>query len=370
MWCWRPKHIHPRTRIREENYHCCCKMGKAKIGFAVFLVLDAVFLIFLGASIFLGTQDTRLPLGISFGVSLPIMLLGIISLITLKPLFMQAYGIIYTISLNLIISPLGIYFSATNNRLSLPIRLLATAENIIRFAYSVCYMPYIYCRLAPTYLLKKYQCGWPFYWFSMGLFDKIILYYPLYDMAQHCQLMISINRFFAVHFDGFLFRYTLKWPLVQVALPFVIRIAVAQVKISFFPPNLMEGGIYFDDYIVNFFNFLMCSLDFMTWRRMKALRRDGKITRSELLLLFQMLTFSFLIIANTIILNFTQNICSYFFGANVSELLYSTPYSFQAIFFVGINSITSVFFLRKPKEKPITSSIISVNTRTTNMRSH
>ncbi|CAJ0949289.1 unnamed protein product, partial [Mesorhabditis belari] len=99
MWCWRPKHIHPRTPIREENYHCCCKMGKAKIGFAVFLVLDAVFLIFLGASTFLGTPDARLPLGIIFGVSLPIMLLGILSLITLKPLFMQAYGIIYILQL-------------------------------------------------------------------------------------------------------------------------------------------------------------------------------------------------------------------------------------------------------------------------------
>ncbi|CAJ0565521.1 unnamed protein product, partial [Mesorhabditis spiculigera] len=120
MWCWHPTHIHPRTPIREENYHCCCKLGKAKIGFAVFLILDAVFLAFLILSVILGTPDARLPTAMIFAFCLPIMFLGIMALITQKPMFMQAYGVAYIVQLVLltlsILTYTFIYLSDTEGK--------------------------------------------------------------------------------------------------------------------------------------------------------------------------------------------------------------------------------------------------------------
>ncbi|CAJ0950138.1 unnamed protein product, partial [Mesorhabditis belari] len=96
-WCWQPTSVKPSPPIREDQYKCCCgsftDIGcTAKYGFCVFIALDVIELVFalLGlAPLFL----YQLPFAIGM------VALAILAIQTLKPIYMQIYGITYLISL-------------------------------------------------------------------------------------------------------------------------------------------------------------------------------------------------------------------------------------------------------------------------------
>ncbi|CAJ0950543.1 unnamed protein product, partial [Mesorhabditis belari] len=48
--------------------------------------------------------------------------------------------------LSLITTSLAAYFAAANDRLTIPIRILASAENVNKFVWSVCYLLTFACR--------------------------------------------------------------------------------------------------------------------------------------------------------------------------------------------------------------------------------
>lgn len=141
-------------------------------------------------------------------------------------------------------------------------------ENVIKCLYALVYLFQNYCVLAVSFLWREYRCSEYLAHIASEIYLFANVHYNLYDFAQYCQLMISISRFCAVSFDGAYFRYTLKWPLLQLLLPFMFRIGLEGIRLL-----INDGKItyaLFTYYIIPFPNFLMCSLDFMTNRKMKT----------------------------------------------------------------------------------------------------
>ncbi|CAJ0950975.1 unnamed protein product, partial [Mesorhabditis belari] len=114
-------------------------------------------------------------------------------------------------------TPLAVFFAATNIDLSLPIRLLAAAENSNKFIYVFTLFSTLICD--PTENLLNCSI---YYDITKSAFEYIAMF-GLYDIAQYCQFIISLSRFLAISFNGAFFRYTLKFPLLQLIIPYVLR---------------------------------------------------------------------------------------------------------------------------------------------------
>ncbi|CAJ0950590.1 unnamed protein product, partial [Mesorhabditis belari] len=94
----------------------------------------------------------------------------------------------WAVILSLFTTPLAVYFSATNDRLSFPIRLLATAENANKFVFAVVYALMCYCSVG----FVPFVCSQN----TTILFSQIYSYanyYDLIDISQYCQLLISFR---------------------------------------------------------------------------------------------------------------------------------------------------------------------------------
>ncbi|CAJ0928243.1 unnamed protein product, partial [Mesorhabditis belari] len=96
--------------------------------------------------------------------------------------------------------------------------------------------------------------------------------------------------------------------------------------------------------------FLMCALDFVTKGKLKKLRQDGKASRTEELLMMQMLANSFLVLWNDIVLGTILAICQLFFGFNVVYLWFIVNQFNQFLLFDLVASLISAIFLRKRQD--------------------
>ncbi|CAJ0934095.1 unnamed protein product, partial [Mesorhabditis belari] len=91
----------------------------------------------------------------------------------------------------------------------------------------------------------------------------------------------------------------------------------------------------------------MCALDFMTNRKLKKLKRNGKVSRCECLLMYQMITNSLLTLVNTIGYFALGFFLQMFIGYNLNYLFGETIVLIQALFFSLFASIISALCLRK-----------------------
>ncbi|CAJ0949654.1 unnamed protein product, partial [Mesorhabditis belari] len=201
--------------------------------------------------------------------------------------------------LSLVSTPIACLCSATNNRLALPIRLLITAENANKLVYAIFYAAQLFCGSVdawgpgPTGRCSDEITG--------TFYDGYFLLsgtYKLMDIAQYCQMLVSLSRFLAVSFDGQYFGYTLKWPLVQM-------------------------------------------------------RRAGHSpSRAESLLMIQMVTNSSFILTNTIVVYFLQKIISLYFDWKIYYTYSNFQQQFLAAFLFNLMaSVICILFLVKRKEK-------------------
>ncbi|CAJ0951324.1 unnamed protein product, partial [Mesorhabditis belari] len=84
---------------------------------------------------------------------------------------------------------LAAFFAATNDQLTLPIRLLATAENLTKLAYSVTWLLSRACVIS----LANLQCSQEVYSAFMNLYD-FSAFFDLTSVAQYCQMLISLSQ--------------------------------------------------------------------------------------------------------------------------------------------------------------------------------
>ncbi|CAJ0923753.1 unnamed protein product, partial [Mesorhabditis belari] len=97
----------------------------------------------------------------------------------------------------------------------------------------------------------------------------------------------------------------------------------------------------------------MCALDLMTRRKVKQLKKNGKASRTEMLLMTQMLTCSFVNIFNTIIYTLVFIVLNLFFGPSTLAIFTSMRIIISKFLFSFFVSTISVFTLRKPKEQRV-----------------
>ncbi|CAJ0947993.1 unnamed protein product, partial [Mesorhabditis belari] len=249
-------------------------------------------------------------------------------------------------SLSFVISPLAIYFPLKNDQLTWPIRLLAASENLSKFIFALYYVTYGFCNL-PVNGDRSTRCSDNLYSVLNSIyFNEFLPYYIWGHTAQYSQMMISLSRFFAISFNGAYFRYTLRWPIVQLVLPYVYRIGFEQLKWPF-----PDSYFTFEPYFLFIPFFLMISLDSMTQYKFGKLKRKGKTTRCETLLMFQMITNSLIALIYTIVFYSAQSGLNVFFGVNVGILFLEILNFIQFSMFNVLTVFISIYCFRKAKEQ-------------------
>ncbi|CAJ0950510.1 unnamed protein product, partial [Mesorhabditis belari] len=93
-----------------------------------------------------------------------------------------------TVLLSLLTTPLAVFFAATNDRLSFPIRLLASAENANKFVYAIGWALTYSCRPKSG----PFQCSQNLIK-TFDTIQSIINKYNLVEISQCCQLLISMR---------------------------------------------------------------------------------------------------------------------------------------------------------------------------------
>ncbi|CAJ0960387.1 unnamed protein product, partial [Mesorhabditis belari] len=94
IWLWQPSNHPPEGPIREDQYKCACGLT-AKFGFTVFTIFDIVLLVFSIIGLFI----VPFLLAFQFPLAIGMIVLAVMSIKTLRPFFMQIYGIIYIIEM-------------------------------------------------------------------------------------------------------------------------------------------------------------------------------------------------------------------------------------------------------------------------------
>ncbi|CAJ0950554.1 unnamed protein product, partial [Mesorhabditis belari] len=281
----------------------------------------------------------------------------------LTPIIERTEAVVLVLSV--FISFFAIWNVLWNDRLTLPLRLLAANENVDKMIFAIIYTYYCVCKY-----LANDQC-------PQAVFDLITTinsyfdYHILNDIAQYNQLMISISRFLAVSFDGAYFPYTLRFPFIQPLLPYILRIGLSFLK-NLFPFDFTYYYI-FDLYILQFPYFFMCALDFVTNRKMKSLKKRGKTSRAERLLMIQMMANSFLTLINTLFMYSIMSIVNFFFDISLAFLVMRSLDFIRFFFFNFIMSLISVFCFRKPRDQKVQQrtndgTAFTVSRRTTRNR--
>lgn len=93
------------------------------------------------------------------------------------------------------------------------------------------------------------------------------------DFLETNNYVLMFSRFMALTFDGLYFRYTLRWPIVQLIFPYMLSVSVTHI--SEFVDKLIPYISLLDDSRKMFLtipNFLACSLDFVTHCRLKKVK--------------------------------------------------------------------------------------------------
>ncbi|CAJ0954275.1 unnamed protein product, partial [Mesorhabditis belari] len=251
------------------------------------------------------------------------------------------------IALSLVTTPLAAYFSATNDRLSWPIRLLATAENINKFIYA---LSSCLSDICSYFDLCPEDLRWSFYDVSWTLTGM----YSLCDVAQYCQCLISLSRFLVLSLDGAYFRYTTKLPIIQLLIPYALRVAFAQIEIALCDYSFQR---IVHEFLITMPYFLTCGLDFVTDRKVKTLKKNGRVSRVECLLMLQMVTNSCMTVINFIIYYMCSLVTYLFFGYDVWIVFSKLRILIQVLLFNLVSSLISVLFLRKPKDREPRSGV-------------
>ncbi|CAJ0953632.1 unnamed protein product, partial [Mesorhabditis belari] len=109
--------------------------------------------------------------------------------------------------------------------------------------------------------------------------------------------------------------------------------------------------------------FLMCALDLMTWRRIRKLNRDGKVSRAENLLMTQML-FNTFAVMGVILFNGLGAFVASYFGLNIRGMIPELFGKLQLIVVLIGTSLMNAIFLHKPREKTKTNGKIVQVTKT------
>ncbi|CAJ0954224.1 unnamed protein product, partial [Mesorhabditis belari] len=204
--------------------------------------------------------------------------------------------------LSLLTTPLAMYYSATNDRLTLPIRVLATAENFTKFLFAIFYTLNQFC----SKTISSIGC-------SVGL--KALPDYFFDGNLNGPNRPLIVNGFY-----------------------------------SYFTPTLIMLPY-----------FMACSLDFVNNKNMRKLKKSGRATRTESLLMIQMIASSVLALWNTLIAFSLQLLFSLFFGRNFLSVLISFFNFMRALLFYLVESIITILLLRKPREKARTMSLFTAN---------
>ncbi|CAJ0928300.1 unnamed protein product, partial [Mesorhabditis belari] len=98
-------------------------------------------------------------------------------------------------------------------------------------------------------------------------------------------------------------------------------------------------------------------MDFVTNRRLKELKRSGRVTRAESLLMVQMLTNSFCIVSSTILYNLLNAIDNIFFGPNMVYLAHNITSLNVWIVLFFVSGITTMICLRKRKRNKVMPNV-------------
>ncbi|CAJ0914537.1 unnamed protein product, partial [Mesorhabditis belari] len=169
-WCWHP-HNHPITRagVREEDYRCCCNVLTIKKGFTIFIILDVICLILSIIGFFLDDDRFRTwagPLGI---LGIVMIIIAVLAITTLKPVFMQIYGIVFLVQFvcSVLIAGFIVMIFAftgfgmtfvryTNDERERETRVVATWVAIVTMAFFIVYIAVLIWRAVITYRFYQY----------------------------------------------------------------------------------------------------------------------------------------------------------------------------------------------------------------------
>ncbi|CAJ0947055.1 unnamed protein product, partial [Mesorhabditis belari] len=217
--------------------------------------------------------------------------------------------ILFVLLVLVAISPINAYVSAM---------LLAAMENVNKFIFAFTFTGEWLCEHVS---IDKKQ--WP-KWLRNSL-DFMALYlentFSLTDIAMYCQLMISLNRFLAVSFDGLYFHIIRRSPLIQLAVPYLMRCGIACLDI-YVPLELLSLWTILKGYMIIVPLFLMCGMDVVMSRQLKQLRQNGKASRAESLLMIQMISNSGVTALYFVAQNFVKGTATIFYGLNVQFLVW------------------------------------------------
>ncbi|CAJ0948518.1 unnamed protein product, partial [Mesorhabditis belari] len=103
-WCWYPETVQVKQAVNEGDYRCCCNGCKAKTGFTIWIFLDALSLLYSFMQLVSTTTDrtTLVVASLQSPVATIMVIFAIMSILTLKPVYMQVYGIFYLIEVVLL----------------------------------------------------------------------------------------------------------------------------------------------------------------------------------------------------------------------------------------------------------------------------
>ncbi|CAJ0950155.1 unnamed protein product, partial [Mesorhabditis belari] len=259
----------------------------------------------------------------------------------------------WALVLSLFLCPLAAFFSATNDRLAPSIRLLLIAENLNKFIFVITNTLGTFCVNEQPFPLDCPEVLIT-YWQQVNIF---LHGYDFVTAAKYCQLMISLSRFFAVSFDGRYFRSTQKWSWVQLLIPNIATLGLVLI-------NELVGSTdtCLHSYIYPGVLLIMCSLDAVTGHKMTHLRKHGKVSKAEGLLMLQMLSSTVVILISTIgsvlvlllIELFATNLLIYMFYHSLLPLS-------DSFLFIFLQSLIMIFCLRKRKDKKRISKVSTAN---------
>ncbi|CAJ0950575.1 unnamed protein product, partial [Mesorhabditis belari] len=154
------------------------------------------------------------------------------------------------------VTPIAVFYAVTNNRLSLPIRLLAAGENANKFVYALSYGSIYFCDLS----IPNLECSDELTTTFNDLF-LIVTNYGVVDMAQYCQVLISLRT------EALLMMQMLAstlFTLTNTIFAYFIGIFIN----FFFGVNILElfnEALYFNQFFL--FHFVASAISVLCFRK-------------------------------------------------------------------------------------------------------
>ncbi|CAJ0568836.1 unnamed protein product, partial [Mesorhabditis spiculigera] len=259
-----------------------------------------------------------------------------------------AYTTDFIYIISVIVNPIAIYITISNKKIAWPIRLLLISEAAFRTLMCLGQLLYLLTAgFSLTSSSDELSVEGSFISISVAIYTYTITLPTGIRIAHY---FISLGRFIALAFNGRYFELALRFPYLQLFIPYFIAV-ILRVNLEF-----ETIPVEWLDYVDPFLIAHIAALDSFAYEKLRAHTAKSQKSKSSqkplgLMLVFSSVIYIFLIIAARLV----QTIVQIFLGNLIASLANLGVTQLALFLFLAYDGILSLLFLRRPKKSDAVS---------------